>query len=202
VGGRSRAAAQLLAGKGFKDIYNLKGGIKAWEGLTAVGPMEMGMDLLRGDETPEEIIILAYGMEEGLRQFYSAIAEDTEDSAVVKILTELAEVEEKHKQKLLALYITLNHASTDKETFETQIVSKVMEGGFTSEEFLEKNRPAMQTVPDILNVAMMLETQALDLYSRYSQKIKEGQGKKIFYEIADEEKAHLAALGQLMDTRV
>jgi len=64
VGGRSRAAAQLLAGKGFKDVYNLQGGIQAWEGLTAFGPAEIGMALLRGDETSKEIIVLAYGMEE------------------------------------------------------------------------------------------------------------------------------------------
>jgi len=191
-----------LAGKGFKDVYNLKGGIKAWQGLTAVGPMEMGMDLLRGDETPDEIIILSYGMEEGLGQFYSAIAKDTEDSEVSNMLTELAGIEENHKQKLLELYLRLDRTIEDKETFETKIVSKVMEGGFTTEEFLEKSRPALQTVPDILNIAMMLETQALDLYSRYSQKMKDGQGKTVLYEIADEEKAHLASLGKLMETRV
>ena len=191
-----------MAGKGFKDVYNLKGGIKAWQGLTAVGPMEMGMDLLRGDETPEEIIILSYGMEEGLGQFYRAVAKDTEDSEMANMLTDLAEIEESHKKKLLELYVVLKQAPTDKETFETRIVSQVMEGGFTTEEFLEKSRPAMQTVPDVLNIAMMLETQALDLYSRYSQRIKDDQGKNILYEIADEEKAHLASLGKLMETRV
>ncbi len=66
MGGRSRAAAQLLAGKGFKEVYNLKGGIKAWQGHTAAGPAEMGMILLSGDETASDIIILAYGMEHGL----------------------------------------------------------------------------------------------------------------------------------------
>ncbi len=160
------------------------------------------MDLLRGDETPEEIIILSYGMEEGLGQFYSAIAKDTEDSEVANTLTELAGIEENHKQKLFGLYLTFDQATTDQQTFETKIVSKVMEGGFTTEEFLEKSRPALRTVPDVLNVAMMLETQALDLYSRYSQKIKDDQGKTILYEIADEEKAHLASLGQLMEARV
>jgi hypothetical protein len=63
VGGRSRAAAQILTGKGFKTVYNLKGGIKAWNGHSAAGPAEMGMMLLKGDERPAEIIILAYGME-------------------------------------------------------------------------------------------------------------------------------------------
>ena len=125
MGGRSRAAAQLLAGKGFKDVYNLKGGIKAWQGLTAMGPMEMGMDLLRGDETPKEIIILSYGMEEGLGEFYRVMAKDTEDSEMAIILNGLAEIEESHKQKLLELYITLDPGAGDKETFETKIVSKV-----------------------------------------------------------------------------
>jgi sulfur-carrier protein adenylyltransferase/sulfurtransferase len=29
IGGRSRVAAQMLAGKGFQEVYNLSGGIKA-----------------------------------------------------------------------------------------------------------------------------------------------------------------------------
>jgi hypothetical protein len=32
----------------------------------------MGMLLLKGDETPQDIIYLAYGLEEGLRKFYAA----------------------------------------------------------------------------------------------------------------------------------
>jgi rhodanese-related sulfurtransferase len=52
VGGRSRVAAQLLSGQGFTEIYNLKGGIKAWKGQTAIGPVEEGMVLLKGDESP------------------------------------------------------------------------------------------------------------------------------------------------------
>ena len=53
-------------------------------------------------------------------------------------------------------------------------VKSVLQTGkmISTEEFLEQNRPAMQTVEGVLNVAMMLETQALDLYLRYSQKIK------------------------------
>ena len=30
VGGRSKAAAQFLAGKDFASVYNMAGGIKAW----------------------------------------------------------------------------------------------------------------------------------------------------------------------------
>ena len=201
MGGRSRAAAQLLAGKGFKDVYNLKGGIKAWKGLTAAGPAEMGMSLLTGDETSKEIIVLAYGMEEGLRGFYSIMAERMDDPEVVDLLTKLAEVEKNHKQRLFDLYLTHDSSIIDKELFEADIVSKVMEGGFTTEEFLEQNRDAMKTVPDVLNIAMMLETQALDLYMRYSEKAEDEKSKTVLYGIAEEEKAHLKTLGRLMEDR-
>ena len=54
MGGRSRVAAQLLAGQGFNQVYNLEGGIAAWQGLKAIGPAEVGMALVTGDETPGE----------------------------------------------------------------------------------------------------------------------------------------------------
>jgi len=59
----------------------------------------------------------------------------------------------------------------------------------------------MQTVPDVLNIAMMLETQALDLYMRYAQKAENEKSKSILLGIAEEEKGHLASLGRLMQER-
>jgi rubrerythrin len=191
----------LLSGQGFKEVYNLKGGVKAWQGQRAVGPEEIGMDFFRDDETAEKIIILAYGLEDGLKGLYRSMAEKTDDQEVVDLLSKLAAIEENHKQRLFRLYLTLDPAATDRETFEADIMSDAMEGGFTTEEFLEQNRPAMQTTADVLNVAMMIETQALDLYLRYSQKSKEEKSKTVLREIADEEKAHLAALGRLMEAK-
>ncbi len=160
------------------------------------------MSLLKGSETTQEIIILAYGMEAGLGEFYSAIAEGMDDQEVVHILTHLAAMEEKHKQNLFDLYLSYDPDIVDRERFETNIASKVMEGGFTTQEFLEKNRDSTKTVPDVLNIAMMLETQALDLYMRYAEKVKVEQNKSVFYDIAEQEKAHLRSLGNLMEEKV
>jgi sulfur-carrier protein adenylyltransferase/sulfurtransferase len=201
MGGRSRAAAQLLAGKGFKEVYNLKGGIKAWQGLTAAGPAEMGMILLSGDETASDIIMIAYAMEHGLEGFYSAVSGMTNDPEVTNVLTKLAKIEENHKQRLFNLYRTLDPDVGDKETFEANISSDSMEGGFTTEEFLEQNSTIMDTVAGVLNIAMMLETQALDLYLRYSQKAKNEESKTVLYDIAEEEKSHLATLGRLIEAK-
>ena len=190
-----------MAGKGFKEVYNLKGGIKAWQGLKAEGPAEMGMIPLSGDETESDIINIAYEMENGLEEFYSAVSDVTSDTETVDILAKLAKIEENHKQKLFDLYRTLNPGVDDKEAFEANISSDRMEGGFTTEEFLKQNRRFMETVSDVLSIAMMLETQALDLYLRYSQKLKKEDSKTILYDIAEEEKAHLATLGRLMESK-
>ena len=201
MGGRSRAAAQLLSGQGFKDVYNLAGGIRAWQGLTAFGAREMGMVHLTGDEAPTQVAVMAYGLEQGLADFYSKVAGTTEDADVAGLLKNLAGIEEKHKEKVFDLYRALDPAVTDKEIFESQTVSQMMEGGFTTEEFLEQNRDAMQTVDGVLNIAMMLETQGLDLYMRYAQKSDDEKSKNILFEIAEDEKAHLDALGRLMEAK-
>jgi len=60
VGGRSRVAAQMLSGMGFKEVYNLAGGIEAYRGGKVAGPVELNLDLVRGDETPGEVLTLVW----------------------------------------------------------------------------------------------------------------------------------------------
>jgi rhodanese-related sulfurtransferase/rubrerythrin len=201
IGGRSRAAAQFLAGQGFDKVYNLKGGIAAWQGLKAFGPAEMGMIYLRGNETPQEVIVLAYGMEQGLADFYSRVSGITGDREAREIIGKLVGIEEKHKDRLFALYQTLEQSTLDRKLFEDKVLSGVMEGGFTGEEFLEKNKLLLNTVENLLSLAMMLEAQALDLYTRYAQKVEDVQSRSVLHDIAEDEKGHLATLGSLLGAR-
>ncbi len=47
---------------------------------------------------------------------------------------------------------------------------------------------------------MMLEAQAMDLYMRYAERSEDQQVKDILFKLADEEKAHLKSLGDLLGT--
>lgn len=201
VGGRSRAAAQYLSGQGFREVYNLTGGVGAWHGGKAGGPPEMGMAYLTGDESIEEVVALAYGMEQGLAEFYRSVAQGTKEQETREALLKLAGIEEKHQEKLYSLHLALD-PSAGRETLESQVVPGIMEGGFTTDEFLERHRTMLDTPAHVLSLAMMLETQAFDLYMRYAQKAKDGEGRKVLQEIGEEEKAHIAALGRLMDATV
>jgi len=188
-----------LTGRGFKQVYNLKGGIAAWQGHAAAGPSEMGMILLKGNETPREVICLAYGLEEGLRKFYSMSIKLAIGTAVVGVLTKLAKIEVKHKQRLFDLYLTIELVPLDVDAFEKRITSEFMEGGFDPDKFLEQSMPALKTAAGVLDFAMMLEAQAMDLYMRYAEKSEDPEVKDILYQMANEEKAHLKSLGDILD---
>jgi len=175
--------------------------MNAWAGLVAEGPAELNLGLVRGDETPVEIIRLAYGMEMGLGIFYRTMADRVQDEEVVNLLKRLASIEEKHKQYLLDLHHSVDTAEIDRAAFEAEASSKMMEGGFDLDDFLNQNEKYMQAVPGLLDIAMMLETQAMDLYLRFSDKIEDKASKAILLKIGDEEKSHLAMLGRLREER-
>jgi sulfur-carrier protein adenylyltransferase/sulfurtransferase len=198
VGGRSRAAAQYLSGRGFQEVYNLKGGMAAWNGGKASGPAERGMAYLTGEESTKEVVALAYGMEQGLAEFYRSVGRDARQRETRDLLLKLSGIEEKHQEKLSRLYLTLD-PSTDREQLQSRVVPGLMEGGFTTGEFLDQHRSMLDTPAHVLSLAMMLETQAFDLYMRYAQKATEQESRRILQDIGEEEKAHLAALGRLVD---
>jgi rubrerythrin len=190
-------AAQLLNGQGFKEVYNFKGGMNSWQGLTAAGPVELNLDLIRGDESPAGMIEVAFGLEGALQKFYQTAVETVADRHTVDLLQKLAAVEEKHQQILQDEY---NRVAGTPQPLVNKLPD-ILEGGFRFSEFLTQNKKVMQTVSGVLDLALMLETQALDLYLRFTLKIKEDATKTVLYHLADQEKAHLASLGELVDKK-
>ncbi len=201
VGGRSRVAAQLLSGMGFKEVYNLSGGIKGYQGTKATGPEELNLDLVRGDESPAEMLELAYGMEKALGLFYDAMAGKTQDQEVLGLLGKLGQIEEKHKNRIFARYQAVQPGGRDQAALEAEVTADIVEGGFKLTELLTKNDAVLKSLGALLELAMMLETQALDLYLRLARKSIDQETREVLFAIAEEEKAHVAALGRLMDQK-
>lgn len=201
VGGRSRVAAQFLSGRGFNEVYNLKGGIEAWMGFKAAGPTELNLDLIKGDETAPEIVAVAYELEGGLGQFYARATERAGDREVADLLAKLSRIEGRHQAALLDLYQALDPQARGERKIDSGGLSGRMEGGFDVASFLEENDAMFKRTVDVLNLAMMLETQAMDLYLRMADKSTDPEARQIFFKIATEEKAHLAALGEMYEQK-
>ena len=144
---------------------------------------------------------MAYGLEAGLAEFYRRMAGNTPDLEVSALLEKLAGMEDIHKDRLFGLYADLEGGAPDRREFEAGTVTDAMEGGFTTETFIRKNRESMQTPSGVLEVAMMLETQGMDLYLRYAEKSEDLRAREVFYGLGEEEKVHMRLLGDLMDQK-
>lgn len=201
IGGRSRVAAQLLQGYGFQKVYNLKGGIKAWQGYKASGPEELHLDLVRGDETPAEVAKLAMGMEESLKKFYQTLLTTATDGEVRALFEKMVEVSELHKRRF-GDFLEQWEPGRKRVDTAAEVETEIMEGGYNLKEFLEKNGPYMETLPGALDVAMMLETQALDLYRRLAERAEVAGTRDFLMQVSQEEKVHLNLLGDLLEAKV
>jgi len=198
IGGRSRVASQMLAGQGFQEVYNLSGGIKAWNSHKAVGPQDAGLNLFSGKESLPETLVVAYSLEEGLREFYLSMASQVKDETVRQLFEKLSAIEVKHQDRIFQQYQKIADASVDRETFSARIVAPVMEGGLTTEEYLNLYQPDLEVPEEVISLAMAIEAQALDLYQRAAEQTQVEDNRALL-QIADEERTHLQQLGKLFD---
>jgi len=203
-GGRSMVAATLLEGSGFTDINNLVGGMSAWRGNTAFGPMELGMVAFTGEETPVEVVLKAYSMESCLQRFYVERADMAETMERLQLFMQLAGFEDQHKDALFALYKRVSGGDMHLDEFEATAFADLgllAEGGVEIHEFLKAFPGAFDDDQGVLQLASMIEAQALDFYLRCARVAESDDTKEVLQILAREEKAHLKLLGKFMDKR-
>jgi rhodanese-related sulfurtransferase/rubrerythrin len=202
IGGRSRVAAQMLAGKGFKKVINVSGGIKAWESEIAVGDQDLGVNLFSDKEEPAQVLKAAYSLEQGLRDFYLTLGTQATNPKVKDLFAKLSEIELNHQKSIFQTYLNINEeaATISQKDFEGMVEVKALEGGLSTQQYLELFSPDLDKETDVISLAMSIEAQALDLYQRVTLRIDNPDSKQVIQKIANEEKAHLESLGKLMDT--
>jgi rhodanese-related sulfurtransferase/rubrerythrin len=200
MGARSRIAAQLLAGKGFQEVYNLSGGYEAWNGRRAFGNPEQGLDLFPPEQPLADSLVVAYGMEEALREFYAGRARAVDSEEVASLFDRLAEVEQTHSENIHGRYVAATGEAVDQATFASRVVTPRLEGGMTVDEYMALFDPDWNALNEVLEIAMSIEAQALDLYLRASRRAADPEVALHLSEIAHEEKGHLEQLGRLLET--
>lgn len=199
VGGRSAMAARMLTHQGFTGVLHLQGGIQAWEEPTATGPVAFHLEFVRGGETPAEILRLAYRMEAGLKKFHEEVLSRSEEEKLSHLLMSLVRAEAKHMETVLGLAASEKLGEADLAAIRAEGAGDLMEGGGSVGEFLAANERYLHSVSGFMELAMMVETQALDLYLRMAAECGNETSRKVLLAISEEEKGHLAMLGRYMD---
>jgi len=190
----------MLAGKGFDKTYNLSGGIKAWNKELAVGPEDVGLHLFSGGTSAEEAIVTGFGLEAGLRDFYTSMQIRVTNASTKALFGMLADIEVLHQERLVKLYAEMTGAEIALQDFAKKIAEPAMEGGLTTEEYLQLYQTDLESEIEVLGLALAIEAQALDLYSRAAQHSKEHEGfRTVLLQIAEEERGHMARLSEYID---
>jgi rubrerythrin len=128
--------------------------------------------------------------------------ERSDDPEVQSLLAKLADIETLHKKRLLEILAEIDSAISDTDAYEADLRSSILEGGFGLDDFMQENESFFGSLEGVFDVAMMLETQALDLYLRFAEISTDQRTQNVLFSIADEEKAHLSSLGDLMDKKI
>ncbi len=193
IGGRSRMASQLLAGQGFTTVLNLSGGIKAWNGWTGFGNYDEGLELFDDVTSVEQALDTAYGMEAALHEYYAGMAATVQSAEAASLFKKLADIETRHMHSVARRMAEI----TGREPKDPG--GSALEGGRPTQEYMDRLYLNVESPTDVVEFAMAIEAQALDLYSRAARK-SEGTSRDFLLEMASEEKAHLKSLGKLMDS--
>jgi rubrerythrin len=201
---RSRAAAATLSSAAFKQAYSMEGGIHAWKGLVAEGVPESGMAYFSPAAGPEELIALAWLLENGSRKFYSELATRMEDQDAKNLFKDLSVAEERHQASLLKLYKELS-GLTSSSGFPGSVISlekegDVMEGGLRLSEVLPW--AVGKSVIEILELSVSSETNAYDLYVKMERRTKDQRSAQVFRVLSGEEKQHLERLSSLLEGKI
>jgi rubrerythrin len=189
----------MLAGKGFAKVYNLSGGIKAWGKEVAVGPEDVGLHLFAAAASGEQAVIIGFGLEMGLRDFYLTMQERVARAATKALFGKLADIEILHQEQLVLLYAKITGTILSVSDFAVKIAEPAMEGGLTSEEYLQLYKTDLDSEQEVLALALAIEAQALDLYLRAADTSADDGRKRILLQIAEEERNHIARLSHYLD---
>jgi len=173
----------------------MEGGIQAWKGLRAAGAPEAGMAYFDPAKRPEELIALAWMLEEGSIEFYQEMSKMKAPGGM-SLFRELSADEEKHKSSLSKAYERISPNKPDPG-FPRSLVSlepgiDYLEGGVVLRKALEWAQG--KDLKEVLEFSISLEVNAVDLYIKMERRVEGKEAKEVFRVLSNQERNHLQRL--------
>jgi rhodanese-related sulfurtransferase len=188
-GARSMAAAKLFleskSSNSAEKIYNLKPGMLGWDGAELFEIPEI--DLFKGKNTLEDLVIRGMELEKGAFKLYSSISEKYKNLPYIDSINMLKKAETAHAK---TLFKRLGRPMEEFDSYFDSLEGDIMESGISTDEALKKIESIEKNIcTGLLEFLVLMEVMAYDLYKVMAE--KEKSAKKTFLTIAQEEKAHM-----------
>ena len=183
------------------DIYNLTGGMLAWDGaITADFPQ---VQLFSHGATPMQMMETAMNLEKGALLFYTHVASQFSDNAWSRVFEKLVAAERAHAKTVYGYWRELMD-QPDVDAFEIlfdAMTGEVLEGGMRLEDALTRSGAiGDMACVRLVELALQIEYAAFDLYRTMADQSLALEARQAFIRLAQAEKAHMHALAKALET--
>ena len=148
----------------------------------------------------DEIFEMAEEIERSGARFYRKAASNTSDSAVEKMLTDFAVMEDGHLATFAAMRAQLSGSETEQITFdpdgEAAMYLQAMADfhGFEGKVSVDEELTGSETSEEILNIAIAAEKESVAFYTGLRKLVSAQAGKDTVDDVIREEMQHVIML--------
>jgi rhodanese-related sulfurtransferase/rubrerythrin len=194
-GSRSgRAAAALSQTLGLPGLFNLAGGILAYNGQTVDDFPRLSAVDRHGSVA--ELLHRALDMEKGADRLYTALRPYFRDSRVEKIIDSLSQAEQAHGRTVHQALRRIDESLPDFEQHYAALPGDLLEDGRTYDDAVQRAKAMLQRFGQeaLLDIALEVEYRAYDLYRALAHEITSDAHRKTFLDLAAQEQRHVKSV--------
>ena len=199
-GSRSMMAA-ILVSEGevtSEKIYNLGGGINAWDGVTLQDFPKVQVFEHAGSLT--ELLKTAMDLEKGAERYYSHLQRKYAGHGFAPLFERLAKAERAHASAIFQFWKKNQTSSPVFAEFYQQLPGRILEGGQHLEDILEQ----IENIQDnpclnLIELSLRIEYAAFDLYRYLAHRAESETARHALVSIAQAEKNHMRFLAAGID---
>lgn len=198
-GARSTAAAVMADEENLASeaIYNLEGGIMAWDGATVADMPRVALFDLK---STAEMMSTAIALEKGALRFYSHVRSKFGAYDWSEIFGRLGKAEAAHAKTVYGFWQKINDRLEPFDQLFEQLSGDVLEGGRSLNEVLsEIERQKAPACIGLIEMALQMEYSAYDLYRTMTEQSEEPEAAEAFMALAQAEKSHMRALADALE---
>jgi sulfur-carrier protein adenylyltransferase/sulfurtransferase len=190
-GARSMVAAAMMDEEGFDQaLYNLSGGVVAWEGGQVAD--EPRIELFLG-KTVAQMFETAMNLEKGAGRFYKRAAREQGAAAWARLFARLAEAEREHAETVYGFWRRNEPQPDDFESVYERLSGEILEGGMPLQSAMDK-LAGSDNCTRIIELALQIEYAAYDLYRSMADQTEDASVRQAFMRLAQAEKTHMQRL--------
>lgn len=196
-GNRSRAASVAAAdnNNSLQQIYNLSGGVTAWDGKTLSDFPRI--QVFTDSESPADLLLKSMELEKGALRFYQYVLKTFADQPLAETIRPLVHAEEAHARHIYRFWKSMTGNPQPFEELFASLAGDILEGGENLVEAIKKVEDIKENVClNLFELALAIEFRAYDLYRTMADTSRDDEAKHVFLSIAQAEKEHMQLLAE------